>query len=1173
MSRIKIACTSDWHVSNRTYEVCSKALSEVLEVVDVERPDYTMLLGDLTHVRGQIEGRTALLIKDTVRDMLDFGTYVAAIPGNHDLYRNGEGSNLDAIFAHTDPTNELRPDEPEVWYQNGPGIIQAGDHGEIGFFMLPFYHKWQYEADGTDEELVADLRNYIKGALATLEQRGCTTKLCFTHMSILGAQLDNEQVMKVGHDLALNADVFDGFDLVVSGHLHRPQSLRMGTGEIVYIGALQPFTFGDRWEQPRVVLIDAGPNGDVSWSAQRLTVQEPLLRWTFDSDIYNAEYSELSIPLALERFIADMAPQQGVPGARLRIEAVLPGSHLKLIDKELQQRLRERFSLKELKILPRRTDSVIENDVDIEQLSFTQLLVRWLDEQTDIGGADRQRILANAARIEDDHADAFHDVNYEHVPLHTQMWNWKQWEHVSLDVASWPETVCIHGDNAAGKSNLAEAEAFALYGVNLKGTPLVNCIKDGEKEARVRHAFESNGHKYVVDRTIRRQKQTIKTTLRFLRIYDDNHVKELSVATNRQTQERIDDLVGPFAHYRMRFAQQQDIAALIEATDEQRLDIFQRLLRFDLSTRAEIAKVQQKGYEEDATTNMARARSLLEQTDEAVHALPQEVRLHISETTTPLEAVQLELQATDDELRLATEAREQREARERALGNRIVALEAEIGGLQDSLASSDEVSVDRAQEAVNHAKGEYLAAVNGREAWERVEPARIELPDEADVARLRESREALLLDLADDTSVLDREVAKLQNIQLDSARKTERLRGLRERLDSRVDRSTLPCHAATWFVDDEDGNEVELSNADCPFLNDDTDEIESQIATLESELSELTEQEERIEDGIEDLQSDIADGNERLTATNEQIRAHEKLLAEHREHQSWADRLETMREVERIRGDALVVAEDNLKRARQAAERDTIRRVQIRQRIKEAEDSIKTVRINQADAARLAQQARRNETELRDAVTRLRTLRDEMERVMEQIKKADEAKALANEAQRTVVALRQYRNACGRTGIPLVFLKSVLPEYERVVNEMLEPVDMRYELSTTKTTSAGDERPALDQTFHDANGSHPVKEASGFQRVVLGIALRLALTKIHSDLTGSSATTVWQDEGWGAFSAQNIPLASALIDRIRDSLDARYVYITHVPELQETARLKVEVKRTNDGSEIWSMVG
>ena len=90
------------------------------------------------------------------------------------------------------------------------------------------------------------------------------------HAFVLGgSESESERPLSVGGSGAVGAEVFDGFDYVALGHLHRPQ--QAGSERIQYSGSLLKYSFAEADHAKSVNLVDMDAQG-------RCTVQRiPLV--------------------------------------------------------------------------------------------------------------------------------------------------------------------------------------------------------------------------------------------------------------------------------------------------------------------------------------------------------------------------------------------------------------------------------------------------------------------------------------------------------------------------------------------------------------------------------------------------------------------------------------------------------------------------------------------------------------------------------------------------------------------------------------------------------------------------------------------------------------------------------------------------------------------------------
>lgn len=73
---------------------------------------------------------------------------------------------------------------------------------------------------------------------------------------------DGETTIHVGGLDNVEAALFDGFDYVALGHIHKPQ--RIGEGEIYYAGSPLAYSFSEAGQEKTVNLVELGEKGKVS---------------------------------------------------------------------------------------------------------------------------------------------------------------------------------------------------------------------------------------------------------------------------------------------------------------------------------------------------------------------------------------------------------------------------------------------------------------------------------------------------------------------------------------------------------------------------------------------------------------------------------------------------------------------------------------------------------------------------------------------------------------------------------------------------------------------------------------------------------------------------------------------------------------------------------------------
>jgi exonuclease SbcD len=109
---------------------------------------------------------------------------------------------------------------------------------------------------------------------AARSRRRSPRSLAVAHAFVSGAlPSESERVLTVGGTAEVGTELFDGFDYVALGHLHRPQRVRAGLDTIRYSGTPLPYSFSETHPK-QVLIVDMAADG---WSDVR-SIEVPVGR-------------------------------------------------------------------------------------------------------------------------------------------------------------------------------------------------------------------------------------------------------------------------------------------------------------------------------------------------------------------------------------------------------------------------------------------------------------------------------------------------------------------------------------------------------------------------------------------------------------------------------------------------------------------------------------------------------------------------------------------------------------------------------------------------------------------------------------------------------------------------------------------------------------------------------
>lgn len=164
----------------------------------------------------------------------------------------------------------------------------------------------------------------------------------------------------------------------------------------------------------------------------------------------------------------------------------------------------------------------------------------------------------------------------------------------------------------------------------------------------------------------------------------------------------------------------------------------------------------------------------------------------------------------------------------------------------------------------------------------------------------------------------------------------------------------------------------------------------------------------------------------------------------------------------------------------------------------------------------------------------------------------------------------ELRLAFGKDGIPAMIIEAAIPEIEEEANQVLSRMTdgrmhLRFETQREKVT--GGVKETLDIRIADELGTRDYGTFSGGEAFRVNFAIRLALSRLLARRAGAQLRTLFIDEGFGTQDTQGRERLVEAIHAIQDEFDLILV-ITHIEELKEAFPARIEVTKTDSGSQV-----
>lgn len=271
---MKLVHTADLHIGKIVNEISMLSdqryiLEQIIAIVKEEQADGILIAGDVYD--RSIPPAEAVTVLDWF-----FSTLIAnhvdiyVISGNHDsAERVGFASKiLDANGLYISSTYDGTVKRVSK---------EAGEQ-RVDLYLLPFVkpqvveHYEQSNRLDSEERNVAEkpIRTFDEGVRASLshvEIDPSAVNILLTHHFVTAGgvepeQSDSENSLSLGGIDQVDASVFDDFDYVALGHIHRPQ--RIGRDTIRYAGSPLKYSFSEVLHKKSVTIIEIGPEKSIS---------------------------------------------------------------------------------------------------------------------------------------------------------------------------------------------------------------------------------------------------------------------------------------------------------------------------------------------------------------------------------------------------------------------------------------------------------------------------------------------------------------------------------------------------------------------------------------------------------------------------------------------------------------------------------------------------------------------------------------------------------------------------------------------------------------------------------------------------------------------------------------------------------------------------------------------
>ena len=386
---MKVLHVSDLHIGKRVNGMSMLddqryILRQILDIAEKRQVSVLLIAGDV-YDKASPSAEAVTVFDAFLTDAVAADLRVLAIPGNHDsaeriAYAQGllekQGVCLPPVYAGEVERVELED-----------------EHGPVEFWLLPFLKPGDVRRFFPDEEIGDDYSAALRAVLGAcaIDQGKRNVVLSHQLVTAYGTAPDRaDDEIKLGGMDNVDVSVYDAFDYVALGHVHRPQ--RVGRDTVRYSGSPLKYSFSEARYDKSAALIELGekkPGDDVGECVSFELI--PLVPLHDVREVRGTLADVLAMGTALDASqdylhitLSDEHPQLD---AMAKIHEVFPNAMMLdydnvtvLIDRPQTQLTADPDSMDTLDLFSAFYESQVGNPLDIEQRDFARKLIAKVED-------------------------------------------------------------------------------------------------------------------------------------------------------------------------------------------------------------------------------------------------------------------------------------------------------------------------------------------------------------------------------------------------------------------------------------------------------------------------------------------------------------------------------------------------------------------------------------------------------------------------------------------------------------------------------------------------------------------------------------------------------------------------------------------------------------------------
>ena len=255
---MKIAHLADLHLGKRLREYSliedqKYILDEIIDILKQQKVTTVLIAGDV-YDTGIPNAEAMSLLSGFLTQLSSLGMHVIMIAGNHDnVTRLSYGKEIFAS-ANIHITGK---------YTGKLDVTTLEDeYGTINFYSLPYIRPIYVNQYLPEDNQIEGYTAAVQVAINTVQIPSDARNIILSHQFVTGTVVDDRgSEVTVGGTDNVDGNVYNAFDYVALGHIHRPQSVLRPT--MRYAGTPLKYSIGEANTQKTMTIIDIKEKGNI----------------------------------------------------------------------------------------------------------------------------------------------------------------------------------------------------------------------------------------------------------------------------------------------------------------------------------------------------------------------------------------------------------------------------------------------------------------------------------------------------------------------------------------------------------------------------------------------------------------------------------------------------------------------------------------------------------------------------------------------------------------------------------------------------------------------------------------------------------------------------------------------------------------------------------------------